>query len=173
MLAGGIALGLPFAAFTALTLHHFYTSGSFLLDAGWTAYLVSHGGLLLPYPQALGGHSYYNWHVSPILSGFGLLRLALPLSDMQYVAVFFGLCHALPALAVFWLLRAAYGMRRGAAVGAAALVGAAFACNGTALAIARYPHSEILVAGAVMLFAVALVLRNGAGTLKSISAARR
>ena len=67
-------MAVPFAAFAALTLHHFYVRGSFLLDAGWTAYLVSHGGLLLPYPKALGGDSYYNWHVGPILTVFGLLR---------------------------------------------------------------------------------------------------
>jgi hypothetical protein len=162
VLAGGIALAVPFAAFAALTLHHFYVGGSFLLDAGWTAYLVSHGGLLLPYPTALGGDSYYHWHVGPILTIFGLLRRALPLSDIQYFAAFAGLCHALPALAVFWVLRAGYGLRRGIAVGIAALVAIAFALSGNALAIARYPHSEMLIVAAVMLFAAALVMRRPA-----------
>ena len=162
LLAGGVALAVPFAAFAALTLHHFYVRGSFLLDAGWTAYLVSHGGLLLPYPTALGGDSYYNWHVGPILTAFSLVRRALPLSDIQYFAAFGGLCHALPAFAVFWVLRAGYGLRRGIAVGVAALIAVAFAFNGLALAIARYPHSEILIAAAVMLFAAALVMRRPA-----------
>jgi len=53
-IGGAVVLGVPFAAFSGLVLSHFYVSGSFLLDAGWTAHLLTHGGLSLRYPSSLG-----------------------------------------------------------------------------------------------------------------------
>jgi hypothetical protein len=65
----------------------------------------------------------------------------------QFVAGFEGLSHALPALAVFWLLISASGMRSSFAIPAEAAISIAFAFNGLALAIVSYPHFEMLIPG--------------------------
>lgn len=158
--AAGVVLGVPFAAFVSLVLYHFYVRGSFVLDAGLEAYLISHGGLRLAYPQALGDGSYLRSHVAPILGGLSLVRRALPVSDVQFFAGFIGLAHALPGLGAFWALRSGLGLRGGGGLALAALLGIAFSFNGVALAIVRYPHFEILIVGCVILFAVALAQRE-------------
>ncbi len=152
-------IGVPFAAFTSLVLYHFYVRGSFVLDAGLQAFLLSHGGLRLPYPAALGGGLYWRSHVAPIFALLSLLRRALPVSDVQFFAGFIGLAHALPAIAAFWALRAA-GARGAVATAAAALIAIAFAFNGLALAIVRYPHFEMLIVGSVICFMIALAQRR-------------
>src|SRR5258708_21436919 len=63
-------------------------------------------------------------------------------------------------MGVFWLLRSGFGLRRSAGIALAALVGTAFSFNGLALAIARYPHFEILIVGGAILFIVALARRQ-------------
>jgi hypothetical protein len=155
-----VASAVPFVIFAAIILHHFYVTGSFMLDAGWTAYLLTHGGLDLPYPKSLGGISYFAFHVSPIFVPIAALRALVPLSDIQFFAAFIGLCYALPAIAVFWLLRSGFGLRSYTGTAVAASIAVAFSLNGLSLAIARYPHSEILVAGSIILFSAALVRRR-------------
>src|SRR4029077_11986925 len=71
-----------------------------------------------------------------------------------------GSCHALPGLAVFWLLHREFAFRTPFGVTVAAILGIGFSFNGLALAVVRYPHFEILVAGAMMLFLVALTGRR-------------
>jgi hypothetical protein len=147
---------VPFAAFTSLVLYHFYVRGSFLLDSGLLAYLAAHGGAVLPTPHVLGGQSFFATHLTPIFLVTTQLRRWLPVSDAQFFALFIGLCHALPGLGVFWLLRSGFGLRRPMGIVLAALLGMAFSFNGLALAIARYPHFEMLIVGGAILFAVAL-----------------
>jgi hypothetical protein len=151
---------VPLVIFAAIILHHFYVTGSFMLDAGWTAYLITNGGLHLFYPTSLGSISYFAFHVSPIFIPIAELRKLIPLSDIQFFAVYVGMCHALTGLAVFWLLRSGFGLRSYPATAMAALAAIAFSLNGLALAIARYPHSEILVVGAIMVFWAAVVRRR-------------
>jgi hypothetical protein len=160
LVCGAATLAVPWAFFTALFLYEFYVKGSFLQDAGWFAFLMSEGGLSLRDPLALGAHSFLGTHISPIFLASGLLRDALPVSDTQFFCGAMALFHALPAVAVFWALRAGVGLRAPAASVLAAVVAIAFAFNGLALAIALYPHFEILVAASIMLFAVALVERR-------------
>jgi hypothetical protein len=160
LLAGAIVVGVPFVAFTNLLLAHFYVTGSFLLDAGWTAYLIARGGLALHCPAAFGVHSYFGNHVSPILIAPALLGRFVPVSPIQFAAGFLGLCQALPALGVYWMLRRGLDTRGLAGTAAAALIAVLFAFNGESLAIVRYPHSEILVAGSMILFLAALALRQ-------------
>jgi hypothetical protein len=169
-----VVIGVPFAAFTSLVLYHFYMRGSFVLDAGLQAFLLSHGGFRLPYPAALGGGLYWRSHIAPIFILLSLLRRALPVSDVQFFAGFIGLAQALPAIGAFWALRAA-GARGAAATAAAALIAIAFACNGLALAIARYPHFEMLIVGSIICFAVALAQRRliAAGLFFALALATR
>ncbi|HTV88850.1 MAG TPA: hypothetical protein VME41_07535 [Stellaceae bacterium] len=172
--AAAAVAGVPFAAFTGLVLYHFYLRGSFVLDAGLQVSLLSHGGWRLPYPAALGGGSYWRSHVAPIFVLLSLLRRTLPVSDVQFFAGFIGLAHALPAIGVFWALRAAAG-RGAAATGAALLLAIAFAFNGLALSIVRYPHFEMLIVGSVICFAAALAQRRliVAGAFFSLALATR
>jgi hypothetical protein len=156
LLGGAATFGVPFAAFTSLVLYHFYVRGAFLLDSGLLAYLAADGDPALPTPHVLGGQSFFATHLTPIFLVTAQLRRWLPVSDAQFFALFIGFCHALPGLGVFWLLRSGFGLRRPVGTALAALLGVAFSFNGLALAIARYPHFEMLIAGAAILFAVAL-----------------
>lgn len=149
--------GLPFAAFSVLILYHFYIKGSFFLDSGLFAFLMSQTDPRLPMPPVLGGGSYLAVHFAPIFVVLSLIRRLLPVADAQFFAGFIGFCHALPGLAVFWLLHSEFGLRTRIGVAVAAIVSIAFSFNGLALAIVRYPHFEILIADAVMLFIVALI----------------
>jgi hypothetical protein len=170
-----VLFGVPFAAYTSLVLYHFYGRGSFVLDSGLQAFLLSHGGWRLPYPAALGGGLYWRSHVAPVFVLLWLLRHALPLSDVQFFAAFIGVAQALPAIGVFWALRTGIGGRGALATAAAALLAMLFSFNGLALAIARYPHFEILLAGSVICFAVALAQRRlvAAGLFFALALATR
>jgi hypothetical protein len=156
--AAGIVLAVPFVAYTGLVLYHFYVRGSFVMDSGMEAFLLSRSGLRLVNPASLGGGSFS--HVSPLFGLLSLIRGAFPISDPQFFAGFIGLAHALPGLAVFWTLRSGFRLQGPAGLAGAALLGIAFSFNGLALAIVRYPHFEIVIVGCVILFAVALVQRR-------------
>lgn len=156
---GAVAVfGVPFAAYTVFMLYQLYVKGSFLVDVGWQAFVVSNGGLRLPI--ALGSDKYFIGHLSPIFIPVSAVRRTLPVSNAQFFAGFIGLCHALPGLGVFWILRSGFALRGGLGIAAAALIAVAFSFNGLALAIIRYPHTEILVVGSVILFTVALIRRR-------------
>ena len=152
--------GVPLAAFTILMLYHFYIKGSFFWDSGLLAYLMSQADWRLPTPPIFGGDSFFATHFTPIFIPLSLIRHLLPISDPQFFAGFSGLCHALPGLAAFWLLQAGYGLRTSRGVAVAAIIGLAFSFNGLALAIARYPHFEMLIVGGALLFLVALIQRR-------------
>jgi hypothetical protein len=163
LIAGTFALvvaGIPFAAFTVLVLHHFYVVGGFFYDSGLLAFLLSQQDPRLATPHIFGGESFFATHVTPIFVVVGLIRRLLPVTHPQFFAGFTGLCQALPGLGVFWLLRASLGLRRPLEMAVAATVALAFSFNGLALAIARYPHFEILIVGTFILFSVALIRRQ-------------
>ncbi len=160
LVAALAVFGLPFAAFSNLILYHFYIKGSFLYDSGLFAFLMSQTDPLLPTPLAFGGGSYLAIHFAPIFVVLSLIRRLVPVTDVQFFAGFIGFCHALPGLPVFWLLRSEFRRRMPGGLAVAVILGIAFSFNGLALAIARYPHFEILIAGALTLFIVALIRRR-------------
>jgi uncharacterized membrane protein len=151
-----LVAAVPFAAFTALTLHHFYVKGGFFWDSGLLTFLMSQADPWLHTPPLFGGDSFFATHFTPIFIVLSPIRQLLPLSDPQFFAVFCGFCHALPGLAAFWLLYSAFRLRTVFGLAIAAVVGIAFCFNGLALAIARYPHFEMLIVGTALLFFVAL-----------------
>jgi hypothetical protein len=155
-----VVAGLPFAAFTVLVLNHFYVRGGFFYDSGLLAFLLSEQDPRLLTPPIVGGDSFFSIHVTPVFVGAAVIRRLLPVTDPQFFAGFIGLCHALPGLGVFWLLHSALGLRRPLEIAGAAVVAIAFAFNGQALAIARYPHFEILIVGTFILFSVGLIHRQ-------------
>jgi hypothetical protein len=156
--AAMLAIGIPFAAFANLVLFHFYVRGSFVLDSGLLASLMWHSNAALTQPASLGGGSFFGTHVSLLFLPVSALSWCLPFSMPQFFAGFVGLSHALLALAVFWLLVEGFGLRRGVGPWIAALASLGFAFSGLAIAIARYPHFETLIAAFFLLFAVAQVL---------------
>jgi hypothetical protein len=156
--AATLAVGIPFVAFTNLVLYHFYTRGSFVLDSGLLASLMWHSDAALTQPPSLGGGSFFGTHVSPLFLPVSALSWCLPFSMPQFFAGFVGLSHALLAIAVFWLLVEGFGLRRGVGPWIAALAALGFAFSGLAVAIARYPHFETLIAAFFLLFLVAEVL---------------
>jgi hypothetical protein len=152
---------VPFAAYAINILHSFYDVGSSFHDAGWSAYLLHDGDLLLHGPPCVdGGSSWFNSHVSPLFIVTSLLGGLVPLTRIQFYAAFVGISHALPAIAVFWLLTSGYRMTRPAACLIAAALALLFAFDGLALAIARYPHFMMFVVGTGMMFLAALALRR-------------
>jgi hypothetical protein len=163
IIAGSFALAVavvPFAGFTVLILHHFYVVGGFFYDSGLLAFLLSEQSLSLRTPHIFGGESFFATHVTPVFVVLALIRRLLPVTDPQFFAGFTGLCHALPGLGVFWLLHSGFCLRRPLGMAIAAAVALAFSFNGLALAIARYPHFEILIVGTSILFFVALIRRQ-------------
>ncbi len=156
--AAMVAVGIPFVAFANLVLFHFYTRGSFVLDSGLLASLMWHSDIALTQPASLGGGSFFGTHVSLLFLAASALSWCLPLSMPQFFAGIVGFSHALLALAVFWLLVEGFGLRRGVGPWIAALAALGFAFSGLAIAIARYPHFETLIAAFFLLFAVARVL---------------
>jgi hypothetical protein len=156
--AAMLAVGIPFVAFANLVLFHFYTRGSFVLDSGLLASLMWHSNAALTQPASLGGASYFGTHVSLLFLPASALSWYLPFSMPQFFAGVVGISHALLALAVFWLLVEGFGLRRGVGPWIAALAALGFAFSGLAIAIARYPHFETLIAAFFLLFAVAEVL---------------
>src|SRR3954447_21221300 len=151
------AAAVPFAAFTGLILYHFYVKGAFFWDSGLLAYLTSATDPRLLTPPIFGGESFFATHFTAIFLVLSLARRLLPVSDPQFFAAFCGFCHALPGLAVFWLLHSGFRLRSALGIAIAAVVSIAFCFNGLALAIARYPHFEMLMVGAALLFFVALI----------------
>lgn len=156
--AAMLAIGIPFVAFANLVLFHFYAQGSFVLDTGLLASLTWHSNAALTQPASLGGGSFFGTHVSLLFLPLSALSWCLPFSMPQFFAGFVGFSHALLALAVFWLLVEGFGLRRGVGPWIAALAALGFAFSGLAIAIARYPHFETLIAAFFLLFAVAQVL---------------
>jgi hypothetical protein len=76
--------------------------------------------------------------ISPIFVLLSTISRVLPTTMPQFLAEFEGVSHALPALAMFWLLISAYGMRSPFAILTAPTISITFAFNCLALAIARY-----------------------------------
>lgn len=152
-----IVIGIPFTAYTILTLRHFYALGGFWADSGQLAATIWHGDLPLHTPRMEDGVSFFSTHITLIFLPFVALSYILPLTKEQFFAAFVGLCQALPGVPVYWLLVSGHGMRRPLAMLGAASIATLFAFNGLALAAARSPHFELLIVGSAMLFLVALV----------------
>jgi hypothetical protein len=156
LLFGLLALGIPFAVGTSNILNHFYLQGSYLFDSGLLAHLMTHRDSGEPLPLILGNGSFYQFHVSPIFWLLAELSDKIPLSPPQFFASFVGTAQALLAAGVYWALVGPVGLHSRAGVALAALLAIAFSNSGLAIAILRYPHFEVLIAAAAVLFLVAL-----------------
>lgn len=159
VLAGLVAFGVPAVLFYRLVLYHFYVKGGFLLDSGMLAALMWHNPISLPLPASTWPQSFFSHHVAPVFILFSAISALVPLTMTQFFAAFVGVSEGLLTLPVFCLLVFGLGLRRGADLALSALIACAFAFNGIALSIARFPHFETFGAACLMLFLTALVLR--------------
>jgi len=117
------------------------SNGPYLLDAGWFAYLLGAGDLALHNPSAIGGGTFYSFHLSPYLGLLSLAFHALGIDGFRALALSEGVMFAgLTALLAFMALRA-----RPASLAALVLTAAiGFSLLGNiTLQIASYPHFEI------------------------------
>jgi hypothetical protein len=156
-IAAVAVFGLPFAMFYRLMLFHFYIRGGMLSDTGLLGSLMWHNPALR-LPPSLGGESFFAFHVAPLFLIVSAISELTPLKMPQIFAGLVGCSHGLLALAMFWLLVGGFGMRHGPRLALAALASAAFAFNGLAVAIARFPHFETFGTACLLLFLVALAL---------------
>ncbi len=152
---------VPFLAYAINVLHSFYDVGSSFFDAGWSAFLIHDGDLQLHEPPCIVyGSSWFDFHISPLFIATSAFGHLLPLTRIQFYATYVGISHALPAVAVFWLLVSGYRMTGPIERAVAALLALSFAFDGLAVAIARFPHFTMFIVGTGMMFLVALVLRR-------------
>jgi hypothetical protein len=155
---GLIAAAVPFATFADFILDHFYRRGALLNDAGYLAHMMWRGGPgLLVGKAVLGNESFFAFHVSPLFVFTGLLGEILPLSMAQSFALYVGVSHALLTVGAFWMLTGPYGMNRGWRLLVAAVLALVFGFNGEALAMVKFPHFEILIPAAFILFLIAWI----------------
>jgi hypothetical protein len=158
---GVVVFTAPFLAYAFNILNTFYDVGSSFYDAGWSAYLIHDADLQLHNPPCVDeGISWLNFHISPLFWVTSAIGHLIPLTRIQFYAAFVGISHALPAIAIFWLLVSGYRMTGAGQRIIAALLGLFFAFNGLAMAIARFPHFVMFMVGAGMIFIVALILKR-------------
>src|SRR3989440_1230491 len=140
-----LAVGIvPFAAYATLILYHFYIRGGFLWDSGLLAFLIGASDPRLPVPPIMADGSFFAIHVAPIFVALSPIRSLLPLTGPQFFALFSGLCHALPALAVFWVLYSGYRLRTPLGVGVAAVLGMEVSLKGLSSVIRGFPAFVVL-----------------------------
>ncbi len=156
-----VVVTVPFTAYGISVLYSFYGIGSSFHDAGWSAYLIHEADLQIHDPPCVDdGMSWFNSHISPLFLATSALGHLVPLTRIQFYAAYIGISHALPAVAVFWLLISGYRVAKPVPRFAAALLALFFSFDGLALAIARFPHFTMFIVGTGMIFLVALVLRR-------------
>ncbi|MBU6425264.1 MAG: hypothetical protein KGQ69_02925 [Rhodospirillales bacterium] len=141
---------VPFAAFFTLGLRYFYINGAWWGDGGILASLMWHSGWWLKTPLVSGGQSYLATHIVPVFWLTSGLSWLLPLTRVQFFAVFLGVVQGLMPLPVYALLA-----RLGLARPWAAVLALVFAFNGMVLAASCNPHFELLIIAAGMAFLAA------------------
>lgn len=152
---GVLAAAPAFVGFAGFVLNHFYRYGAVLLDTGLLADLAWHRGVSLTGNWLIDGLSFFAFHIAPIFVLLSAASWLVPVTMAQWFALFTGVAHALPAVAVYWLLVAEYRLRRGGSLAAAVALAVAFSFNGLAIAQVRYPHFEIMLAASMMVFLAA------------------
>lgn len=145
-----LVAALPFVAFFTLGLRYFYINGAWWGDGGILASLMWRSGWRLLTPDVSGGQSFFATHMVPVFWLTSGLSWLLPLTRVQFFALFLGAVQAFMALPVYvFLLR--FGLNRIVAACLAVL----FAFNGLVLAASCNPHFELLIVASGMAFLAA------------------
>ncbi|MDR3471699.1 MAG: hypothetical protein P4M09_08430 [Devosia sp.] len=154
LLAGAAAIVVAtFLLHYRFILQHF-SNGPYLMDSGWYAYLMASGDPFLKDPQAVDGLSFYDYHLSPYLSGLSVMFHALGAASWTAYAIHQGTMFALLAGCLCWL---AVRHGRGFAPPLLAATGLFMLLGEIVLKIASYPHFEIALPAFGMLGVVLLV----------------
>ena len=168
--------GIVFYLNFRFVLVHF-SSGGDLLDTGWFAWIMASGDPWLTSPRSVSGLSYFNYHLSPWLSGLSLAFHALGVDRFTALALHQGAMFALLAGSLFALVLGAWAGRRSVLLYLAVALVVLF--GDVLLQIASFPHFEIAIpaccalglalwqAGrhrlAVLAFALACLVREDGG----------
>jgi len=154
---GIVAAALPFFAYGFFILDHFYRAGGLLNDAGYLAHMMFAGGpsLLVGKAVLLGNPSFYAFHVAPLFTLTSFVSAPAPLSIPQWFALYVGAGHALLTVGVFWFLTGPCRMRSPGQALLAGLLAVGFGFNGIAIGMIKFPHFEILIPAAIILFLIA------------------
>jgi hypothetical protein len=154
---GTVAAGLPFLAYSFFILDHFYRAGALLNDAGYIAHMMFDGGpaLLVGKAVFIGNPSFYAFHVTPLFAVTSAVARFVPLTVPQWFALYAGISHALLTVGVFWFLTGPCRMRSPGPSLLAGLVALGFGFNGVAIGMIKFPHFEILIPAAMILFLIA------------------
>lgn len=145
-----LAMLVPFVVVGAMNavavLNHFYKYGAYLLDSGWLSYIVYRQGLVLFNPRPLGvGNHFFSFHAALVLVAGGLASHLVPLTRVDWYAVFQGLICAPLALVVPLLVPPAQRPRGLFGIVLVMLAALAFALCGQGLACMGYFHWEIFI----------------------------
>ncbi len=151
-LAGAaLAFMTPFVLCFNYVFGHFYRHGSFLLDAGWFAYLLE-GNPALINPAALGGGTYYSTHVSPFLSAFSTLGLIADPAPGIWLALLLGLCYGGLSLGVFAMSSASSARPSQGEIALSLAAAGLILWSGPVAAAIGYPHFEPLTCTFLLFF---------------------
>ncbi len=146
-----LVAAIPLAAFFTLGLRSFYINGVWWGDDGVLASIIWHSDWMLRLPQVSGRQSFLATHMALVFWLTSGISWLLPLTRVQFFAVFLGVVQAIMALPVYVLL-ARLAVARPLAAGLAVL----FAFNGMVIAASCNPHFELLIVAAGMAFLAAL-----------------
>ncbi|MEO7243494.1 MAG: hypothetical protein ABIW85_11350 [Variovorax sp.] len=126
-----------------------YAYGATVHDSTFFEGMIWHAGWALRLPQVMGGGSYFQTHVSPLMLVPNALSYLYPGDRLSFYALVYGAGYGLMSLVVFWLL--AKGGRGFASAILAALGGLAFFCSQSVFMGAWEPHMEVVAPAFAML----------------------
>lgn len=154
------AATIPGLAFANCVLNHFYLQGAYFWDSGVVAGAIWRRDVWLTYAPLWPIGSLYAYHVMPLLSALTVASRVVPINLPGWFALAIGVGHALPSVAVFWLLTEGLRLRSKVGVVAAITLAVLTAFSGIPLATIRFPHPEILLAGGLTLVFAAIALER-------------
>ncbi|MBT9584926.1 hypothetical protein IV102_16405 [bacterium] len=157
LFTAALAFLIPFCLHASFILNHFYRSGAYFFDAGLYAALMWRDGWLIPVPDQglpylLDGTSYYKIHLTLMLGLASLLSYGVPLDRVHLFAGYIGFCYGLMSLSIYWVLSWGFSLPGRFWPLVWLMLALLFAHGGLAIAIARYPHTEVMAVGLLIFF---------------------
>jgi hypothetical protein len=137
-----LVVGLMFCLHTRYVLVNF-TRGAALADTGWFAWIMAAGDPWLTNPRAVSDLSYFNYHLTPYLSGITLIVHALGADRFVAYAVHQGTVFALLAAGLCALVLTTWRGWRSGILFLAAIFMILF--GDATLQIAGFPHPEAAI----------------------------
>jgi len=137
-----LLVGAVFYMNYRFVLVHFSNGGD-LLDAGWFAWIIASGDPWLTNPHAVSDISYFNYHLSPYLSGLSMVFHALGVDGFTALALHQGAAFALLAAGLFALALSNWDGARSILL--LLTVALLMLLGDVVLQMASFPHFEIAI----------------------------